>query len=96
MFNFEKIEGTGVLTFVGDLTAHRLSEVKAALMLAVENVDHLVLNLEKVRTIDLACFRVLRAAGEKATELGKGLTLLGGAGNPGRTTGQGYLSLKSA
>jgi anti-anti-sigma regulatory factor len=85
---------TGVLTFVGDLTAHRISEVKAALMLAVENVDHLFLDLKKVRTIDLACSRVLRAAKVKAAALGKQLTLLGEMSRPRRRTRTGYLSLE--
>lgn len=93
MFNFEKTGSAGVLTFFGDLTAHRLSELKAALMLAVENADNLFLNLERVRIIDAACLRVLRGAREKAAALGKRLTLLGEAKRPGLRTRKKYLSL---
>ena len=75
-FMFEKSDGLGLLTFDGELTAEFADRVKEALMIALENAEHVVVNLDKVTRIDLICIQLLRLAYEKSKRLKKWLTLI--------------------
>lgn len=76
-YTFEQTGYTGVLTFYGDLSGQRVSEVKSALMNALGNVDHVIFNLGKVRNLDFACLDLLRVAKGVSDYLHKRLTLVG-------------------
>ncbi len=76
MIRFNKAGTVGVLTFDGDLTRRRVTEMKTALMSAIANVDHLIINLRKVRNIDVSCFNLLRIAERNTQILHKRLTLV--------------------
>lgn len=75
-FMFEKSDGLGLLTFDGELTIEYVDRVKEALMIALENAEHVVVNLDKVTKIDIICIQLLRLAYEKSKRLKKWLTLI--------------------
>lgn len=65
----------GVLTINGALTVGCASELKAALMKALETVEHLILNLAAVDELDLSCLQLLCAAHRTSQKLNKQLTI---------------------
>ena len=61
-FVINKEENQGVISFEGNLGIQHASEVKETILAGFENVDKLLLNLEQVSDIDLACIQVLYSA----------------------------------
>jgi anti-anti-sigma factor len=76
-FGFEQSGAIGLLTYDGELTIHHTRELKSALMRALDRVDHLIFNLEKVTAMDTACFQLLCMAQRISGGLNKRLTIIG-------------------
>jgi len=76
-FKFEKSDGLGLLTFDGELTAERSNGLKEALMISMDNAEHVIVNFEKVTRIDRSCIRLFCIAFKKSKRLKKRLTLTG-------------------
>ncbi|MBZ0157103.1 MAG: STAS domain-containing protein [Alphaproteobacteria bacterium] len=76
-FAFEQCGDIGLLTCHGELTTQHTGELKAALMKALDSVDHLIFNLEKVTVIDTACFQLLCMAHRISRSLNKRITFTG-------------------
>ena len=76
-FIFEQQGHLGIFSFRGVLTLQHLKEMKAALMRALSNADHLIFDFEKVTRIDLSCFKLFCLAHRIALGLNKRLTLVG-------------------
>lgn len=75
-FRFEKSNGLGLLTFDGELTTECADRVKEALMIALENAEHIVVNLDKLTKIDPICIHLLCMAYRKSKRLKKWLSLI--------------------
>ena len=75
-FTFEKSNDVGVLTFDGKLTSKRAADLKAALMISLNNSCHVILNMERVTELDHTCIKLLRAAINIAKKLNKRITLI--------------------
>ena len=75
-FTFEKSNDVGVLTFDGKLTSKRAADLKAALMISLNNSCHLILNMERVTELDNTCLKLLRAAVSISNKLNKRITLV--------------------
>jgi anti-anti-sigma factor len=54
-FKFEKAGDFGILSFDGELTAQHADRLKEALMVSLDNAEHVVVNFEKVSEIDVDC-----------------------------------------
>ena len=67
----------GILTIDGALTSEHHAELKVQLMKAFHNFDLIVLNLNKVRGIDMTCNRLLCSAYRKSLRLKKPLKIIG-------------------
>lgn len=76
-FTFERSNDIGVLTIDGKLTGKRAADLKAALMISLNNSSHLILNMEKVTELDRTCLNLLNAAWSVSSKLNKRLTLIG-------------------
>ncbi len=76
-YTFQQTGCTGVLTFYGDLTAPRESQIRSALMAALGIVEHLVFDLQKVRQLDSTCLRFFQVAQEISRTMNKRLTFVG-------------------
>ncbi|MCL4490623.1 MAG: STAS domain-containing protein [Nitrospirae bacterium] len=76
-FGFEQSGAIGLLTYDGELTVQHTRELKSALMRALDRVDHLIFNLEKVTAMDIACFQLLCMAQRISRRLNKRLTVIG-------------------
>jgi anti-anti-sigma factor len=76
-FRFEKAGELGFLIFDGDLTEENASNLKEALLVSLDNADHLVINFENVTKIDRFCLRLFCKACKKSEKLGKRLTFTG-------------------
>jgi anti-anti-sigma factor len=76
-FGFEQSGDIGLLTFSGELTKQHSGEMKTALMKALDRVDHVVFNLEKVTAMDAVCFQLLCMAHRISASLNKRLTIIG-------------------
>ncbi len=76
-FRFEKSGDFGVLTFDGELTAEHAGGLKEALMVSLDNAEHVVVNFEKVTEIDGHCLRLFSMTRRKSARLKKCLTLTG-------------------
>jgi anti-anti-sigma regulatory factor len=66
-----------LLIFDGELTDERADRLKEALMLSLDNAEHVVVSFEKVTKIDLNCIQLFYAAYKKSRKLKKRLTLIG-------------------
>jgi anti-anti-sigma factor len=76
-FNFEKTGTLGLLTFDGELTEERSDRLKEALMVSLDNAEHVVVNFENVTKIDFICVQLFCQALKKAKRLKRHLTLTG-------------------
>lgn len=76
-FGFEQSGDIALLTFSGELTKQHSSEMKTALMKALDRADHLVFNLEKVTAMDTVCYQLLCMAHRISASLNKRLTIIG-------------------
>lgn len=75
-FTFEKSNDVGVLTIAGKLTSKRSADLKAALMISLNNSCHVILNMERVTELDHTCLNLLRAAVSVSNKLNKRITLV--------------------
>lgn len=76
-YKLEQSGAMGILTIDGELTVQYAHELKSALLKSLDNVDHLVLNLAKVTSIDLSCLQLLCSAHRTSGKLNKQLSLIG-------------------
>lgn len=76
-FRFEKSGGLGIVTFDGELTAEFAGRLKEALMVSLDNAEHVVINCERVTKIDRICMHLLSLACRKSKRLKKRITLTG-------------------
>lgn len=76
-FKFEQKGHFGILKFCGTLTIQQVQDMKAALMRALANADHLIFDFEKVTRMDISCFKLFCVAHRIALNLNKQLTLVG-------------------
>ncbi len=76
-YTFEQTGCTGVLTFYGDLTSRRESQIRSALMATLGSVEHLVFDFQKVTRLDEACLSFLHVARDISRAMNKKLTFIG-------------------
>lgn len=76
-FRFEKSGGFGLLSFDGELTVECADRLKEALMVSMDNAEHLVISFKNVTKIDCICLRLFCNAYRKSERLRKRLTLTG-------------------
>ncbi|MCL4456681.1 MAG: STAS domain-containing protein [Nitrospirae bacterium] len=76
-FRFEKSGDFGVLTFDGELTAEHAGGLKEALMVSLDNAEHVVVDFEKVTEIDEDCLQLFSTTCGRLARLKKCLTLTG-------------------
>lgn len=74
-FSFEKSGNYGILRLAGELTGKYSGRLKEALMISLENAEHVVVNLKKVTKIDSLCIHLFALAYRKAKQLQKNLIL---------------------
>ncbi len=79
-FKVEQPGVVGVLSAEGELTIQHASEMRTALLNALESVGHVRLNFEKVTEIDLSCLQLLCSAHLTSARTHKQLTLAGCSG----------------
>lgn len=76
-FRFEKSGNFGVLTFDGELTAEHAGGLKEALMVSLDNAEHVLVDFEKVTEIDADCLQLFSTTCGRLARLKKRLTLTG-------------------
>jgi anti-anti-sigma factor len=76
-FKFEKAGDFGILSFDGELTAQHADRLKEALMVSLDNAEHVVVNFEKVSEIDVDCLFLFYTTWGMLARLKKRLTLTG-------------------
>ncbi|MEW6739359.1 MAG: STAS domain-containing protein [Nitrospirota bacterium] len=76
-FRFEKTGDFGILTFDGEITAQHADRLKEALMVSLDNAEHVVVNFEKVSEIDVDCLCLFYTTWGMLARLKKRLTLTG-------------------
>lgn len=76
-FTFARTGNIGTLTFYGELGHKHVNELKAALMISLNNADHLVVNLVDVTRIDPSCLHSIASARRMSSGLHKRLTFTG-------------------
>ncbi len=76
-FSFEKKGSVGTLKCEGSLGADRAQTLKDALMVSIDNADHVVVNCGKVKTIDSHCIQIFCAAHRIAVRADKKLMITG-------------------
>ncbi len=76
-FSFEQQGYVGVLKFYGKLTLHRLSELKEALMVSLNNTDYLVVNLQNVSISNCASLIPVLSAHNNAMRHNKSVKVIG-------------------
>ncbi len=76
-FKQDNTGSVGVLDIEGEMTVANVAELKSMLMQSLTSVDHLVLNLEKVTSVDISLFQVLCSAHRTSVGLKKNLTISG-------------------
>jgi anti-anti-sigma factor len=76
-FSFEQQGYVGVLKFYGKLTLNRLSELKEALMVSLNNTDYLVVNFQNVSISNCASLVPVLTARHRAMRQNKSLKVVG-------------------
>jgi len=76
-FSFEKKGAVGMLKCAGGLDADQAQTLRDALMVCIENADHVVVNCGGVKTIDSQCIQIFCAAHRMAVSADKKLMLTG-------------------
>ena len=77
IFEFDNSTEIGILTLIGELTRDVRAVLNEALTVALESSRHVLVNLERVTSIDDACLEVFDAAREKAVGLHKRIAFYG-------------------
>jgi len=76
-FRFETSGDLGLLIFDGELTGERIGRLKEALMISLDNAEHVVVSFDKVTKIDPVCISLFSLFCKKSKKLKKRLTLIG-------------------
>lgn len=76
-FSFEKSGCVGLLSFDGELTGERAGGLKEAIMISLDNAEHVVVDFEKVTKIDSICIKLIMLAYNKAKVLKKKIIFRG-------------------
>lgn len=76
-FSFEKNGSMGLLKCEGGLDADRAQTLKDALMVCIDNADHIVVNCGEVNTIDSHCIQIFCTAHRMAVRANKKLIITG-------------------
>lgn len=76
-FYFKQHNGTVVLTLLGNLISSRAYELRKVLLRSLYNSDNLMLDFEKVTTIDDFCVQQIQTANKISKRLNKRFTMLG-------------------
>lgn len=76
----------GVMSIEGELTAYHAVELKRTLIRVLGNIDHLVLDLERVTKVDISCLQLLCSLHNALAVLNKDLTVNNVSGIFGRVT----------
>jgi anti-anti-sigma factor len=77
IIEFEIWEDMGVLTLRGEIDRKRQSVLKEALMVSLENSQHILINMELVTSIDDQCLQIIDAARERARTMNKRMAFCG-------------------
>jgi anti-anti-sigma factor len=67
----------GFLNLNGELTAEGAGRLKEALLISMDNAEHVVVNFANVTRIDSVCMRLFGIAYKKSKRLKKRVTLTG-------------------
>jgi anti-anti-sigma factor len=70
-FEFRKYGNAAQISFEGEILAGHAGKVQEALLISLNNADHVVVNLEKVSKIDSICAGIFNTAQQKARQLKK-------------------------
>ncbi len=65
----------GVLTLEGNVTIHEAVELKASLLKYLEEFDNVVLDLDKVTSLDITCIQLICSAHQTSLRCNKLFTL---------------------
>lgn len=76
-YRYENSGETGILTFKGELNAQCSDALMEVLMMSLGNSEHLVVDLERVTSLDPSCVKLLRIACKTSALLKKRVTLTG-------------------
>ncbi len=76
-FSFEKNGSIGILKCEGSLDADRAQTLQDALMVSIDNADHVVINCGEVKTIDSHCIQIFCTAHRIAVRADKKLMITG-------------------
>ncbi len=74
-FSLEQSGNFAVLAVNGPVTVERACELKEILLRAVNEAEHVVLDLERVTAVDVSCLQILCSAHRTSTRLNKRITL---------------------
>lgn len=76
-FKVEKEGAVGILTLEGDQTIQYSNELRTALLKSFDSVHHVVLDVERVTSLDLSCLQLICSAHKTAAGMKKRLTVTG-------------------
>ncbi|KPK00336.1 MAG: hypothetical protein AMK71_08465 [Nitrospira bacterium SG8_35_4] len=76
-YHFKQSGHLGILIFNDELTLKRENELKEALMISLDNVEHLMIYFEKLSDIDDSFIHLLCSSYRYCTRTNKRLTLIG-------------------
>lgn len=76
-FKLDDTGSQGVLHLEGDLTIERAGTLKDGLVQALEKAKQVILEIEKVREMDVACLQVLCSAHRTYIKSGQSLSFSG-------------------
>lgn len=76
-FTFSTFGNAGILSLHGRLVKDHEVKLREALILSVQNADHVVITFNNVREVDVHCFAVLCAACRISGSMHKRLILTG-------------------
>ena len=76
-YHFKQSGHLGILIFNDELTLKRESELKEALMISLDNVEHLMVYFEKLKEINHSFIHLLCSSYRYCKRANKRLTLIG-------------------
>jgi anti-anti-sigma regulatory factor len=77
IFEFDNSNEVGILTLIGELTRDVRTVLSEAFTVSLDSSRHLLVNLERVTSIDDACLEVFDAARERAVGQQKRIAFYG-------------------
>ena len=76
-FTVEQPGVVGVLTLEGDQTIQYSNELRTALLKSFDSVHHVLLDVERVASLDISCLQLICSAHKTAAGMEKRLTVTG-------------------